>query len=787
LTIFNQIINRKLFYLHSIVVGAAFLFLSISCSQESNSFISKGYHNLTARDNSFFLARERMKEVEKKVYEMRIDDYNQVLHPTPPFDTNKTKALDGQMEDIIKKASIPIRRHKNSIYVDDSYLLIGRCRMYKGQYRLGLETFKFVNTTSDEPRDKQQALIQLMRAYIAYEDYDKAWVACNELDKDTLDKKNIALFNLTKAELLYRQERYDEMLPILEGIADKIKIRDIKSRTYFIIGQLYQSKGNDTAAYKSYKKVTRLNPPYEFLFYSKLYMNQTKGFDKAEDIEKINKYYQKLLKDIKNKEYKDKIYYEMALFEYKQKHYSKAIEYYQLSVRESKSTPQKSLSYYKLATMYYDDLEDFENAQVYYDSCAAIFNKKDKRYPLISKREKVLDEFVKHLKIYKREDSLLRIAALPQDQQNLLIDSLIKAEKEAYRKKQEDKKAAEKKAAEVVFNQDKFSNLDPNNVTWYFNNPTAIKNGIVEFERRWGKRKLEDNWRRATKEIVLDESKPLIKDSTQQKLNAPKEKADEIPELEVDRTKYTKNIPVTAAMKDSSNARIEKALYNIANIYNHKLDEDTRAEKTYLQLLERYPSTNYDAEILYNLYLINVNKNDKKAEVYKNILLRKHPHSIYAKLIINPNYYQDHKKENQIAEREYKNIYNDFLLKKYKHCDSAASVLLTKFPESSVSDKLSYLKIMCRMKTVGPDSIVLQSLEAFIINYPESPIVKNAEDLKNTLSNKTAKQIPLEQNQSTDTLIEKNQTQIEPKNNQSSEINNFETEDPSNLLQGTKK
>jgi hypothetical protein len=91
------------------------------------------------------------------------------------------------------------------------------------------------------------------------------------------------------------------------------------------------------------------------------------------------------------------------------------------------------------------------------------------------------------------------------------------------------------------------------------------------------------------------------------------------------------------------------------------------------------------------------------------------------------------------------------------------------------------------MKTVGPDSIVLQSLEAFIINYPESPIVKNAEDLKNTLSNKTAKQIPLEQNQSTDTLIEKNQTQIEPKNNQSSEINNFETEDPSNLLQGTKK
>jgi tetratricopeptide (TPR) repeat protein len=754
----------------------------VSCSQESNSFISKGYHNLTARDNSFFLARERMKEVEKKVYDMRIDDYNQILHPTPPFDTNKTKSLDGQMEDIIKKASIPIRRHKNSMYVDDSYLLIGRCRMYKGQYRLGLETFKFVNTTSEEPKDKQQALIQLMRAYMAYEDYDKAWIACNELDKDTLDKHNVALFNLTKAELLYRQERWDEMLPVLESVVNQIKIRDIKSRTYFIIGQLYQAKGNDTAAYKAYKKVTKLNPPYEFLFYSKLYMNQTKGYNKAEDIEKINKYYHRLLLDIKNKEYKDKIYFEMALFEYKQKNYNKAVEYYQLSIKESKSPPQKSLSYYKLASMYYDDLEDFENAQIYYDSCAAIFNKKDKRYPLIAKREKVLDEFVKHLKIYKREDSLLKVAALPEQQREALIDSMIVAEKRAYRKQQEDKKAAEKKAAEIVFNQDKFINLDPNNATWYFNNPTAIKNGMVDFERKWGKRKLEDNWRRATKDLVIDESKPLIKDTSKTVVEKQKEKADEIPDLEIDRSKYTKNIPLTPAMKDTSNARIEKALYNIANIYNHKLDEDSRAEKTYLQLLARYPNSPYEAEILYNLYLLNQTKNTANAEVYKNRLLNEHPHSIYAKLIKNPNYYQDHKKENQIAEREYKAVYNSFTLKQYKQCDSAATDLLTKYPESSVADKLSYLKIMCRMKTVGPDSIVVQSLDAFIVNYPESEIVKQAKELRSTITKtpntKDSSKSQLLNNEVNNEPVIKPTPVLEKKN----EINNEDTEDPSNLL-----
>jgi hypothetical protein len=261
-----------------------------------------------------------------------------------------------------------------------------------------------------------------------------------------------------------------------------------------------------------------------------------------------------------------------------------------------------------------------------------------------------------------------------------------------------------------------------------------------------------------------------------------KEKADEIPDLEIDRSKYTKNIPLTPAMKDTSNARIEKALYNIANIYNHKLDEDSRAEKTYLQLLARYPNSLYEAEILYNLYLLNQTKNTANAEVYKNRLHNEHPHSIYAKLIKNPNYYQDHKKENQIAEREYKAVYNSFTLKQYKQCDSAATDLLTKYPESSVADKLSYLKIMCRMKTVGPDSIVVQSLDAFIVNYPESEIVKQAKELRSTITKtpntKESSKPQLLNNEVNKEPIIKPTPVLEKKN----EINNEDTEDPSNLL-----
>lgn len=43
---------------------------------------------------------------------------------------------------------------------------------------------------------------------------------------------------------------------------------------------------------------------------------------------------------------------------------------------------------------------------------------------------------------------------------------------------------------------------------WYFYNPSTITLGKAEFERKWGKRKLEDNWRRANKAAAMRDELP---------------------------------------------------------------------------------------------------------------------------------------------------------------------------------------------------------------------------------------------------------------------------------------
>ena len=37
---------------------------------------------------------------------------------------------------------------------------------------------------------------------------------------------------------------------------------------------------------------------------------------------------------------------------------------------------------------------------------------------------------------------------------------------------------------------------------WYFDNPNTLSFGFSEFNRKWGKRKLEDDWRRSDKKSL---------------------------------------------------------------------------------------------------------------------------------------------------------------------------------------------------------------------------------------------------------------------------------------------
>ena len=702
------------------------MYLLTGCSQEKNTLFSRTYHNTTAHYNAYFLARERMKEVDFTLWQSHKDDYTGVIEIYPTLLKEKRQAITSNLEDIIKKAALPVTKHKNSKWVDDSYILLGKARLYQGDFKLASETFKYVNTKGEDINAKHQALVFLMRTYIDSASFDNANTVFDYLAKQKLNNDNLRDFLFVKAYYHARLDEFNKMPGYLEQAIPFIKRKEYKARIHFIIGQIYQLMNAEKEAYKNYTKTLKNNPPYELSFYTKLNLAQVTELSKSNDKKRIQKYFKKLLKDKKNVEYKDKIYYEMGMFEFKQGNVPPAIKYLETSLQQkSTNTFQKSLTYLRMGKIYYENVKNFELAKLYYDSTVAILDPKNKNFKAISERQKVLADFVKQLRIVRLEDSLQKIAKLDSASLNRLIEKVIAQEKEAEKLQEAREKALEERSKGVATTQE--DNLDFSGKKWYFYNSTLIAAGKKDFEKKWGKRILEDNWRRSTKDNSNNfNTEPSAADTSN--LNASLAK-DSIKEAPIDvMANYKKDIPYTQAQVDSSNSRLSKAMYNLGKIYNQKLEEQQNAAVTFETFLTRFPTHDKTPEVMYFLYLIYTEAKDAKADVYRDKLFTEYPNSLYARLIKNPNYLRDSKEANQRAASMYKVAYEMYTSGQYSSADSLISMINSTYPENDIHDKLALLKIIIVGKTKNA-LVYKDQLQAFVQKNPKSDLVPKANEL----------------------------------------------------------
>ena len=97
-----------------------------------------------------------------------------------------------------------------------------------------------------------------------------------------------------------------------------------------------------------------------------------------------------------------------------------------------------------------------------------------------------------------------------------------------------------------------------------FYNPATLSFGMSEFRKKWGKRKLEDNWRRTNKKSInTDEG-----DSTSSR--SPKKNGTENLKSE---KYYLDQIPLTKEKIEESNNKIIISYYEASVIYNDDLEE----------------------------------------------------------------------------------------------------------------------------------------------------------------------------------------------------------------------
>lgn len=709
------------------VLSICLILILVGCSPYKNNPLSNSFHDLTAHYNAYFIANEHITEIEKSIFESQQWNYNKVLPIYAQFDSVKSASLKTEIEDCIQKASIAIQRHPNSKWEDDSYILVGKARYYAMEFPDAIETFKYVNTHSEDDNARHHALTELIRSFTEFQEYKNAVAVTDYLAKEKLNKENQRRFHLNSAYLYQKKGDQNKMVGSLVKAEELLSSSD-KARINFIIGQTYHELGFESEAFRYYKNVLKNNPKYELEFYSKLYMAQVTELAKEGDLKKIQKYFRALLKDPKNKEYRDKIYYELAGFELKNGNLDEAIENYKLSVKNSASNNrQKGFSYLSLGQIYYDSLKNFVLAKSYYDSTVNTMPRDEEGYQAIKERQEILVDFVKQIVTIQKNDSLLHLASLPEDSVLSIFVEQIQTEREsAKEKRKREREAAVNRARNISQSTgDNLISTASTGAVWYFNNSTALSRGRGDFIRKWGDRALEDNWRRKNKAPVdgPDEEEAVYADVSE----STGEEEEEIP-VEEEARQLMAEIPRSEEEKAPLLAEIEDALYNLGNIYNLRLEEDKNATESFEKLLARFPETDYEAEVLYQLYLLYKGIDASFSREKGEILKQKYPETIFAKLVDNPNYREESFAISEQLKKLYKKLYGKYKAGAYDEVLFSTDSVLSIHDNSEFIDNIALLKAL----TVGQteeDHKYQFELGEFIKKYPESELITYAQTL----------------------------------------------------------
>lgn len=753
-----------------------------ACSTKKNTSGTRFYHAVTARFNIYFNGHEAFKEGVLEQQKGHKDNYTSLL---PMYNVrNKQTAAMGKsnFETAIEKCEKAIKQHsikakpKANVnkrkseeekafrarkefnpFLKNAWLLMGKAQFQQGNFIEAASTFNYITTLyAGQPEVVSVARAYLARCYVELEWPYDAEDVLNKLRRDSISPEGQREYNASYTDYLIFVQQYEEAIPYLVKTIRKESNKQQRARLNFLLGQLYHETGRNAEAYKALRSVIRANPPYELSFNAQIL--QTEVMSKGNHNKMIKKL-QRMARNKKNADYKDQIYYAIGNIYMANKDTAQCIGAYEKGVKESTQNGiAKAMVLLRLGEVYWDK-EDYINAQRCYAELVNVLDKEHEAYTEAERRSDILTELEPHLSAIKLQDSLQWLAKLPEKERNEAIDRVIKAlkekEKEEARKEMEakmkDNMATTSAATAAGNTSGQGTSARQQSSIWYFYNPTVVAQGKNLFSRTWGKRQLEDNWRRSHKSEdrigefgEYDYSEP--DDSLTAALADSIARADSIAEVQQrmadslandphSREYYLQQIPFTEEQLQASNDLLRDALYQAGILEMEKLENFERARRTLLRLINTFPDVNDKDNIYYHLFLINGRLNDvAEAEFYKQRLIEEFPESKYAVMLANPRYelYARHGKH--IEDSLYAATYEAYVRDDYPEVMRNYEMSATDFPEGAHRAKFMFLQAMSQLYSGQRDSFLV-TLKQVIDTYPKDEITEMAQSIMKGIQN----------------------------------------------------
>ena len=714
-----------------------FLILISSCSTKKKTYVSRKYHDITAKYNGYFNGKESLKYGIKKLEKAHSDDYSLVLDVFKHSQIITSKTHHSYMDKSIKKGSVVIQKHSINIrnkeyckWIDDSYFLVAKAYYFKGEYIEAKKTFDYIKNKFKKTEIAFESELWSAKCYIALNDFYSAENILDELQsKKRFPEKLDKDLHLALADLYIKQEMYSDAVDELRSATNIIKRKNIKARYFYIIAQIYQEASNVKQSKKYFELVLKSNPEYEMVFNAK--MNLATTLRNKKDVIQMRSNLLKMIKDEKNKDYLDQIYYTLAEMNIIESDTVNAIENYNLSTTYSiDNDNQKSISFLSLGKIYYHK-SDYTKAKIFYDSAFVFMPEENSFYPETKNTQQILENLLIHLNTISYEDSLQWLVSLSDSDRKLVIQSVIA---EVIKKEQEELRDQQGKNTRGMMNQNgrnESFGRETSGGKWYFYNPATLSFGMSEFRKKWGKRKLEDDWRRSNKKTLTN-----LDSDTTSNTDADKSTTENLKSAKY----YLDQLPLSEEDIMESNNKIINAYYGASVIYKEDLVEFKKSEEMLEGLVKRFPNheelTPLSYYLIYNLQLEN--KSVKKAVKTKNKLISRFPESNYAKTLLDTNFITSILEKEAFLEKEYNDIYDIYNKDSFNLSHSLSSLKikeLEKTKDSKYLPKYFLIQILSDFKLTNDTILFINNLKIGEINYSETKSKDRFTEILNLLEN----------------------------------------------------
>ena len=740
------------------------VFLS-GCSTKKNTAASRQWQALNTRYNVYFNGKEHYDETLSQMEKNYEDDYSRMLlmhpvealadthYPQPSGDFTRSiekmqKAI--QLHSITKKPSRRSSSQKDkefrerdefNPFLHNAWLILGKSQYYNGDFTGAASTFLYIAKHFKWLREVvTEARLWEARCYCALNwNYEAENVLHLIKEKDLSDKYLKNLYNFVEADYFIKTGKYNDALPYLRGAAEKASGTQ-KNRLWFLAGQLYENIGETKNAYQAYKKSEGgVSTSYRTRFNSRI--KQSEVFAGG-DISKEVKSLKALIKYERNKEYLDQIYYAIGNLYLSRKDTVKAIENYILAIDNSERQGiDMAMAQLALGNIYFAERK-YIQAQPCYSSAIPFLPDNYPGYSQIKKRSDVLDELAVYAGNVELQDSLFSLAAMPYDRQVKVAEKLVEELMRHERLEKEAEEREEYLASQQISNiqeSSAFMGLQFNNDnSWYFYNNATKNAGKTAFQRKWGSRKLEDDWRRKNKNSFSFDEPDEIKndhDFAINEVNSHNTETDPSNDKIKKETDphfmdyYLKQIPSTPEEIETANDIIQESLYNMGLILKDKLEDYPAARHEFQRLEQRYPNNIYSLETYYNLYLMAARENDRQeAERWRTKILETYPESKYASALQDPNYIETLRQMYQIQEGLYEKAYAAYLDNENQVVHALTEEMKTKYPLSTVLPKFLFIDALAYL-TEGNTDLFKDRLTELLQRWPDTDMTDMASSI----------------------------------------------------------